>query len=553
MKNNEGQQLRWVGRGRSANVFVTEGDSDGRVAHKVFTPDSVGELVFYLLNGAPNPYGWSEQAILTAVARRRVLSQLCRYWFGEKLTLPETHGWGWNEHARAYEIRCEFIEGRHLPLRGPMDLPSDAWFADLTEGIMRPLQVHLEEAGLDGLVWQAGRGNPVAASNFMIRSPRAADGEGHAAPQWVWIDLESGLPAIFSNSLREQLTFYLPRCWRYGRLLFDDTDVIKLRNYIDSRNADIEKSIGASSVNELFASVESLEYHQLRWKSIALLERGISAALVRGSITDGEATYYRENPASWYGNLLVKGAVNGGLSVAKRARQGIEWLKELELGVLLSHFGSFVTSQRYRSELSRRYVGQRIRAWEERGSLGTPLAAVLEDELDKDESSAYISDFGVHLMIKPFMKVLQWWIFPALFFMGAINEVVLAAALVAGGGVGRTVYTLGRMAQAGMAGQRLPWIALGLGTLPVLGNTAYPAELVACSVGSARVLARFILYDVFATMGRAIPVWGGADTLTEHRMNRLPDRLGDWWAGRRGRAPGDAEHASVDREVDSER
>ena len=62
MENNEGQQLRWVGRGRSANVFVTEGDSDERFAHKVFTPDSVGKLVFYLLNGAPNPYGWNEQA-----------------------------------------------------------------------------------------------------------------------------------------------------------------------------------------------------------------------------------------------------------------------------------------------------------------------------------------------------------------------------------------------------------------------------------------------------------------------------------------------------------
>jgi len=209
VENNEGQQLRWVGRGRSANVFVSEGGPDERVAHKVFTPDTVGKLVFYLLNGAPNPYGWNEQAVQTAVVRRRVLSQLCSFWFGEKLTLPKTYGWGWNERARAYEIRCEFIEGRHLPLRGPVDLPSDAWLADLTEGIMAPLQAHLEEAGLDGLVWQAGRGNPVAASNFMLRNPPDAAQDG-TETNWVWIDLESGLPAIFSNSPREQLTFYLP-------------------------------------------------------------------------------------------------------------------------------------------------------------------------------------------------------------------------------------------------------------------------------------------------------------------------------------------------------
>jgi len=536
LENNEGQPLRWVGRGRSANVFVTEGDSDARVAHKVFTPDSVGKLVFYLLNGAPNPYGWNEQAILTAVVRRRVLTKLCRFWFEGRLTLPETYGWGWNEHAGAYEIRCEFIEGRHLPLRGPADRPSDAWLADLTEGIMAPLQARLEEAGLDGLVWQAGRGNPVAASNFMLRNSH--EEEGGAAPGWVWIDLESGLPAIFSNSPREQLTFYLPRCWHYKRPLFDDTNVQKLRRYIGSHRDEIEKKLGESSADELLAAAEELEYHQLRWKSMKLIERGVSAALAGGAITLQQAAFYTAHPVRWCAALLAKGVEKGAVSGVRRARRAIEWFTQFDFRDLLSNFGRFVTSQRYRTELSRRYVTRRIGAWAERGSLGAPLVAVLERELEQDESSAYISDFGVHLMIKPFMKALQWWIFPALFLMGVIDEVVLAAVLVAGGGFGRTVYTLGRLAQAAVAGQRLPWIALGLGTLPVAGNIAYPAELVACSVGNAQVLARFILYDVFASMGRAIPVWGGADSLTEHRMNRLPDTFGNAWQRWRQRARG---------------
>ena len=89
----------------------------------------------------------------------------------------------------------------------------------------------------------------------------------------------------------------------------------------------------------------------------------------------------------------------------------------------------------------------------------------------------------------------------------------------------RTAYTLGRLVQSALSGERLPWIALGMGALPVAGNTAFPTELVACSTGDARILARFIVYDSFAALGRAVPIWGGPDTLTEHRMNRLPDAI----------------------------
>ncbi len=106
---------------------------------------------------------------------------------------------------------------------------------------------------------------------------------------------------------------------------------------------------------------------------------------------------------------------------------------------------------------------------------------------------------------------------------GSINEPVLLLLLVSGGALGRTAYTLGRLIQSGLAGERLPWITLALGALPVAGNAAYPAELVACSGGDTRLLARFIIYDTFAAMGRSLPIWGGADTLVEHRMNRLPD------------------------------
>ena len=117
-KPEQVEQLQWVGRGRSANVYVGR-DGDGRrVAHKIFTPDALSRLVFYALEGAPNPYGWNEDAIATALARRQILGRLVEFWFGGRLSLPAVYGTAWNEQAHAYELRCEFIEGRHLPLRG---------------------------------------------------------------------------------------------------------------------------------------------------------------------------------------------------------------------------------------------------------------------------------------------------------------------------------------------------------------------------------------------------------------------------------------------------
>ena len=157
-------QLEWVGRGRAASVYVGRDSRGRRVAHKVFTPDSLSSLVFYALDGAPNPYGWNEHALSAALARRRLLAHLVEFWFGERLALPATYGSSWNEPALAYELRCEFIEGRHIPLRGRESRASDGWLEDLVENILRPLQQHLEEAGLDGLVWQAGRGPSLAST-----------------------------------------------------------------------------------------------------------------------------------------------------------------------------------------------------------------------------------------------------------------------------------------------------------------------------------------------------------------------------------------------------
>ncbi|WP_323844852.1 hypothetical protein [Microbulbifer magnicolonia] len=516
-------ELEWIGRGRSANVYVGKNQEGGRVAHKIFTPDSLSKLVFYVIDGAPNPYGWNEHAIQSAVTRRHILALLIEYWFSDRLTLPETYGSGWNERVRAYQMYCEFINGYHLPLRGPGNDEEADHLPTLTNDIMKPLQHNLEEAGFDGLVWQAGRGNPVAASNFMLRQHSGAD------PKWVWIDLESGVPALFAINPLEQLKFYLPACFRYGRALFDDTNMSKLRSYMDMHREGIEGAHGKGSVERILTYVDNLEYHQVRWKSMPRCSRSIESHRVRGVISDSEALWYKERPLKWYSRLLTRGAAKLTGKLASSAKKGCLGIVRFNYSNLFAGLCGFLTSQKYRTHLSRSYVAKRIEEWEQRKILKPAAFSKLYAELISDESSEYITDFGVHLMIKPAVKLLQWSVFPMLFMAGAINELVLAMVLVGGGSIGRTTYTLGRMTQAAFRRQRLPWTALGVGVLPVVGNAAYPVEFVKCGAGDERILARFIIYDTFARVGRAIPIWGGPDTLTEHYFNRLPDNLFTWY------------------------
>lgn len=125
---------------------------------------------------------------------------------------------------------------------------------------------------------------------------------------------------------------------------------------------------------------------------------------------------------------------------------------------------------------------------------------------------------------------------PLLFAAGALDGTLFATLPVGGGGLVRTLYTLGRFLQAAWRGERLPWVALGVGALPVAGNLAYPAQLVASSTGPDRALPRFILYDSCAALGRAFPVWGGSHSLLEHWFNRLPEALFEFLGRRRNSA-----------------
>jgi hypothetical protein len=185
----------------------------------------------------------------------------------------------------------------------------------------------------------------------------------------------------------------------------------------------------------------------------------------------------------------------------------------------------FVISQRYRASLARQYSAKRVAAWAERGQIGPNDAAILRSHLDKEDTATFATDFGVHLAMKPFVKCFEYWLCPLLYAFGFLNEGWLALIMLTAGPLARSSYTAARVVQNSFEGKERPWTALAIGALPGVGNFAFPIQFLRSSRTEDDALARFLLYDGFARIGARVPIWGGEDSLTEHRLNRLADRI----------------------------
>lgn len=507
-----------LGVGRAARVFLSH-DARGRpTARKVFTSDALTRVVQQIFLGARNPYAWSEDAVQAAILRRRILAPLVRHWFGDRLRVAEGYSVDWNGAHGAWQLHTEYVPGRKPALHHPLDRAGGVAVNELARELLPALQAHLREAGFDGQVWQAGLGNPVALSNFLVEE--TADGRR----AWAWIDLESGVPALFPAHLPSLWRFYLPRAFRYRRPLFDDVDTLALRRWLASRRDELEAALGAPTVEGLERDAAALEYRQEAWRSTCWLERSLRARLARGGITVDQLEHYRTRPVRWYARELGRWSAGAVSKVGRGLARGVARLARLPWRRGARVFAGFLVSQELRHELARRFVRARIGMWVDRGQLSDDHADRLRADLHRQESSTYLADFGMHLAIKPFVKTTEYVISPALFAAGWIDQWTLAAIWASGGSVGRTVYTTFRLVQNFLRGRELPWTALWTGILPVVGNLAFPFQIARSGRADEDVVAQFIVYDGCALLGRRLPIWGGRDTLTEHRFNHLPDR-----------------------------
>ena len=507
-----------LGRGRSGVVFDAVDPHGHRLACKVFDSSGATKAVQLLFLGAPNPYLWSEDAIECAYLRRRIVAKLVRFWFGSRVRVADAVRFLWNAEHHAYELQCEFSPGRAALLANPLRTEGGDEAGEVVREILRPLQKRLVEAGLTGLVWQAGGGNPVALNNFL----REPDGG------WAWIDLESGVPAVIPIDPRAFFGFYLPQAIVRRRALFDDVDVPRLSGYLRSHESALLECLGETSFAQLVDDAASLESAEARWRGLGRREQRIQYRHSQGQITADRAEHYRRHPWSWY-RYEAGRAVRSGLRCVRRGAAAVA--RRLTSGKLWRFFpqlGRFLYSQRYREVLALRYVRTRVQAWRTRGQLSGTESSQLRGRLDGQQSNVYLTDFGVHVAMKPLVKATEYWLAPALFAVGVIDAWTLALVMVTGGIIARTAYTSGRLVHSFLRGREKPWIALAVGALPVVGNFAFPVQILFSATERRDDLARFLIVDAATRVGRHVPIWGGADTRTEHFFNGSADRVTRW-------------------------
>lgn len=505
---------RRLGAGRSGQVFEEVTPDGRRLACKVFVPDRASSLVNTVLTGAVNPYRWDKHAVACAVLRRRILEPLVRWWFDDRVRLPATDGARWCDESLAFELRAELIEGRHAMLRHPLAGDAKHEADDLVSEVLRPLGKHLEASGFDGLLWQAGRGNPVAAANFM----RDLSGSG---ARWVWIDAESGVPALFPLNPWYLFSTYLPLSDKHGRWLFDDVDVPRLRRYVDHHAAELGERLGAAGLQRLQRDVDALEASQRRWRALPRHRRSVSSYQATGKITREQARHYIDKPVRWLGRLVGRAVVRAPVKLLGVVKRFLPRLAPRHVLAGLAAYGRFFVSQKLRSRWANNYVRRRVLDWRTRGMLDREGARAVRASMAGNDAGEYIADFGVHLAIKPAVKLVVWGLVPLLAILGVLGSWWAVALIAFGGAIGRTIYTLGRTVQSLTRGRRAPWIALLAGLAPVVGNAAYPLQLLASTRGGNGLVAQFLVHDILSGVGRRVPIWGGKDTLLEHWCNAI--------------------------------
>jgi hypothetical protein len=519
MKAEENIQEKIIGKGRSGQVYRESDEHGNDLAIKVFSgTDSLTDFVNYTLLGAPNPYAWNEDAVDAAHYRREILTLLISYWFDSGVRIAKSYGTDWHSGEKAYQITTQFITGRPVALKHPFSKNTDNELRVLVKDVMQPLEKHLIESGFYGLVWQAGKGNPIALNNFL------RDEQGN----WVWIDAESGVPALFPLNPLSLLRFYIPKSFKFKHPMFDDVDTQKLKTYIQDKQQQLGDKLGDDKLTWLNEYVRRLDIYQKRWKSIKRVQRSIQYQYKKELITKAQADWYSKRPIIWTLKELSKLLKKAFLKLFfKLPRKILVTLISIKYWSVLKNSLRFLFSGKYRKSKVESLINSRLDDWQDRGQLDKNNAAFLRSQAMTESTSPYLADFIILLGLKPLTNVIELVVLPALYAAGFIGEAALAIGVAFGGIIYRTLYTIGKILYETFTlrkEQRNPrWIALIIGLIPTFGNLAYPTLMVYSAGSKSRELAEFLMYDIAARIGGKIPIWGGKDTRTEHFFNRLPD------------------------------
>jgi hypothetical protein len=208
--------------------------------------------------------------------------------------------------------------------------------------------------------------------------------------------------------------------------------------------------------------------------------------------------------------------------------------------------GLFFTSEKYQTEYSRYVIMKGMKEWRDDGRMELGEYEMLSERLKSGSIQEYVRLFGFQAALKLFefvtsaIKVagIGWFLttfagnFPDMEvsepFSGRLVAAILKTAainpisilMMINTSVWRTLITLSRMISVNR--RHITYkTALFFGMIPALGTLAYPVQMYAGS----RNLSIYLMRHIFSRIGRNLPIYGGADSITELFMIKLINLL----------------------------
>jgi len=500
----------FLGNGRSAVVYKCRRAGQD-VARKIFCGTDLTNLILTIFYGSPVDYKWSEAAITTAYHRRKVLKGLLKFWFGDEITIADSVTTGVHKDTNEQYMDTEFIKGRVASLYNPFVEEKLTEFTDLKYTIFPKLQGELMKSGMDGTVWQAGYGQPCAIPNFLYSDD---------LKKWIWIDAESGVPAIVSYNVRKLISYYIPKAFKFGRVMFDSLDCESFKKYIDQNRDAIKAALSDDQFIEFSKSCDGLIESSLAWQSTTRNERSRGYFLFAGKINEDQNEYYAKHSILWLLFLIRWFITNDFPKLFKHLIEKVgKYAKRLNPVKLLRFCFQSLTSSEYRIETAHNHIERKIETWHDKSRLTDEQAKTLHEELDDNSARKYLSDFGVFLLFKPLGYIIRG-VVAVMLTQGMVSNTTAVFVFSFISIILRTSYSLFRCIEDMIARKEISWVALLISPLPMVGTLAHPCQMLH-SARKGHSISQFIIYEILSSISAKIPIFGGHESEIEYQLNRL--------------------------------
>lgn len=521
--------IKSLGKGKAARVELVKDTQKRLIAEKQFTRGSALTRWLYKLSfQAPLAYRNNIHAVATAYYTRQVIRDLTQFWFGSP-RVAEAKYIRWDSKNEGWVLGTEYIKGR-----GPDPNLRDTKF-EIFELIsyMDKLMEHLYETGLYGPMWQADKRLSVPTSNFLL----------NAKNEWIWVDLESAVPALRLLTNKP----YLREARKQGFVpLFGDIDFEKLAKYIKANRAKLNK------YPELQENIERLERHMRAWKESELAifrnrknnkarfsnDKRLKMKVVDQYITTWQQEYTITKKTERrlrrsFGFFLLFLTFADTVCLITSNKYHARWIenkyrklehknriprgyrKKLRSNLLLSklvfkELQYWLTSPKTRANYNQFgdfYIDQKTKEWDKMGRLTRQERRGLKKGLK--ESSVYIRGFGYHLFLKPFSIYFNTISISGVIITGSWEPLLIMLIMP----LLRDIATAILWVQERIKGNKIRvGTALAVGSLSKVGILAFPAQM----FHRQREIFRLITNSMASGTATRVPIFGEINSTLEH-------------------------------------